>query len=150
VKEAGLKAPIPILALTAGVMENRESSALAGVFDDWVYKPFREKEIFDKLEKHLQVRFISQSATLPAVQGGAPGDGAPFTSADLSVLPAEWLGEFSRMLQTGWSRRLIDLIGRIPSEQSELAGALTDLVHGHQYDRLISMTQEALKEKAHE
>jgi hypothetical protein len=44
----------------------------------------------------------------------------------------------------------MDLIGRIPPEQGDLAGALTVLVRGHQYDRLISLTREALKEKDHE
>jgi DNA-binding response OmpR family regulator len=44
--------------------------ALAGVFDDWVYKPFREEEIFAKLEKHLESSFVSQPAALPgAIQG---------------------------------------------------------------------------------
>ena len=150
VKEAGLKVPIPIIALTAGVMENRESSSLAGVFDDWVYKPFREKEIFDKIERYLRVRFIYKPAALPAVQEDAPENGAGFPSPEMSVLPTEWLKEFFRMLQTGWSGRLMDLISRIPPEQGDLAGVLTVLVRGHQYDRLISLTREALKEKDYE
>jgi CheY-like chemotaxis protein len=149
VKEAGLKVPIPIIALTAGILENRESFPLAGVFDDWVYKPFREKEIFDKIEKHLRVRFVYRSAASPEVRGGAPGSGAEFTSAELSVLPAEWLREFFRMLQKGWPARLIDLIGRIPPENADVAGVLAEWVRGHQFDRLISLTREALKEKDH-
>ena len=150
VKEAGLKVPIPIIALTAGVMENRESSSLAGVFDDWVYKPFREKEIFDKIERYLRVRFIYKPAALTAVQEDAPENGTGFPSPEMSVLPTEWLKEFFRMLQTGWSGRLMDLISRIPPEQGDLAGVLTVLVRGHQYDRLISLTREALKEKDYE
>jgi hypothetical protein len=35
-------------------------------------------------------------------------------------------------------------------EYGDLAGALSDLVRGHQFDRLISLTREALKEKGHE
>jgi len=35
-------------------------------------------------------------------------------------------------------------------EYGDLAGALPDLVRRHQFDRLISLTREALKEKGHE
>ena len=58
----------PIIALTAGVMEDKDSSPLSGVFDDWVYKPFRETEIFDKLEKHLGVQFVYRPSVLSTVK----------------------------------------------------------------------------------
>ena len=56
--EEGKEIHTPIIALTAGVMENIEFSSHSRAFDDWVYKPYREKEIFDMLEKHLGVQFI--------------------------------------------------------------------------------------------
>ena len=88
----------PIIALTAGVMENKESSPLAGVFDDWVYKPFREQALFDKIEGHLGVRFLYRESAPPA---------------DLAHLPGDWLEEFSRALKMGWSKSLLGLIDRI-------------------------------------
>jgi hypothetical protein len=115
-----------------------------------VYKPFRETEIFDKLEKHLGVQFVYQPSVGSAAEAGKAPEKAALTPADLAVLPVEWLREFSQMLQTGWSAQLIDWIGRIPSEHADLAGALADLVRVHQFDRLILPTREALKEKDHE
>jgi signal transduction histidine kinase/CheY-like chemotaxis protein len=96
----------PIIALTAGIMGSEGSSSRSPVFDDWVYKPFRETEIFDKLEKHLGVQFVYQPSVGSAAAAGKAPEKAILTPADLAVLPVEWLREFSRMLQTGWSAQL--------------------------------------------
>ena len=147
--EGGQRVHSPIIAFTAGVME-KESSPLAGVFDDWVYKPFREEEIFAKLEKHLGVRFVYRPAALSAVQEDAPEDRDALTSADLSKLPADWLKEFLQTLKKGRSKQLFGLIDQISREHADLARALGELVRIHQFDRLIQITQEALPENANE
>jgi CheY-like chemotaxis protein len=138
----------PIIALTAGLMENKGSSPLAGVFDDWVYKPFREEEIFDKIEKHLGAQFVYQPSALPAAQEDAPEDRAALTPADLSNLPADWLEEFSRTLTTGRSKPLLTLIARIHPAHAKVGRTLGEWVRIHRFDKLIPLIQGALKEKA--
>jgi len=129
------------------VMENKESSPLAGVFDDWVYKPFREEEVFAKIERHLGVRFLYQGSALTAGKEDNPQDGAAFPPADLAHLPGDWLEEFFRALKMGWSKALLGLIDRIQPEHDQAARVLGELVRIHQFDKLIALTQEALKEK---
>jgi PAS domain S-box-containing protein len=145
--EEGREVHTPIIALTAGVMENQSASPLFWVFDDWVYKPFRETEIFDKLEKHLGVQFVYQ----PYVESAAADRGREkgVTPADLAVLPVEWLKEFFRMLRRGRSAQLIDLINRISPEHADLAGTLAELVHGYRFHDLIVATEGALKGASH-
>jgi CheY-like chemotaxis protein len=138
----------PIIALTAGVMESKESSPVAGVFDDWVYKPFREEEVFDKIERHLGVRFLYRESALAAGREDNTQDGAAFLPADLAHLPGDWLEEFFRALKMGWSKRLLTLIDGIPPEHAYAARVLGELVRIHQFDKLIALIQEALKEKA--
>jgi CheY-like chemotaxis protein/anti-sigma regulatory factor (Ser/Thr protein kinase) len=142
--EEGKEVHTPIIALTAGIMENKASSPLAGVFDDWVYKPFREAEIFGKLEKHLGVQFIYQplEASAAADKGREKG----VTAAELAVLPEEWLREFLQVLRKGRSAQLNDLIHRISPEHADLAGTLAELVHVYRFDHLIVATEGALKE----
>jgi PAS domain S-box-containing protein len=139
---------IPIIAFTAGKMESMDSAPLAGLFDDWVYKPFREEEIFAKLEKHLGVRFVYRRAALPAVQVDAPEDRAAITSADLSKLPTDWLEEFFQTLKTGRSQKLLTLIGRIHPAHARAGRALAEMIRIHQFDQLIRLIQGALQEKA--
>jgi PAS domain S-box-containing protein len=146
-KEDGRKIHTPIIALTAGAMENAESSPLSWVFDDWAYKPFRGKEIFGKLERHLGVGFVYQ----PSVTAEANADkiGVALTPADLSGLPEDWLKEFLQMLRRGRSKELLSLIDRIRLEHGDLARALAERVRVHQFDQLLSFTQEALQGSTH-
>ena len=147
IREAESARPTPIIALTAGVMENEGSPSHPPVFDDLVYKPFREEEIFDKLGKHLGVQFVYQSSTGSAAADKGPEEAA-LTPADLGVLPLEWLKEFSQTLRKGHSVELIDGIERISRDHTDLAGKLTELVRVHRFDRLIPLIREALKENA--
>jgi PAS domain S-box-containing protein len=147
IREAEGARRTPIIAFTAGVMENKDLSPLAGVFDDWVYKPFREEEIFAKLENHLGVRFVSQAAALPGGKADDREDLAALTPADLAKLPADWLEEFSRMLKSGRSKQLLSLIDRIPPEHAKERRALGDLVRVHQFEKLFALIHGTPREK---
>jgi CheY-like chemotaxis protein len=138
----------PIIALTAGVIENEGSPSHSPVFDDWVYKPFRETEIFAKLEQHLGVQFVYQPSVGSAAEADKGPEKAALTPAGLAVLPVEWLREFSQALRKGRSAELMDLIDRISRDHADLAGNLAELVRVHRFDRLIPLVREALKEKA--
>jgi CheY-like chemotaxis protein/anti-sigma regulatory factor (Ser/Thr protein kinase) len=140
----GKEVHIPIIALTAGVMENQSASPLSWVFDDWVYKPFRETEIFDKLEKHLGVQFIYQPSMELAAAGKDRARGV--TATELAVLPLEWLREFFQVLRKGHSAQLNDLISRISQEHTDLARTLAGLVHVYNFHDLMAATEGALKE----
>jgi signal transduction histidine kinase/CheY-like chemotaxis protein len=142
--EGGQRVRTPIIAFTAGVMENKESSLFGEVFDDWVYKPFREEEIFAKLEKHLGVQFV-YPPSVGSVPAKVPEENE-LTPADLAVLPVEWLEEFSRTLRKGRSAELMKLVERISRDHADLAGNLAELVRVHQFDRLIPLIRETLKE----
>ena len=148
IREAESGRRTPIIALTAGVMENEGSLSRSPVFDDWVYKPFRETEIFDKLGKHLRVRFLYQPSVGLAAEEDPGPEKARLKPVDLAVLPLEWLKEFFQKLRKGRSAELIDLIGRISRDHADLAGHLAELVRVHQFDRLIPLVREAIKEKA--
>jgi two-component system sensor histidine kinase/response regulator len=145
--EEGKEIHTPIIALTAGVMENIEFSSHSRAFDDWVFKPYREKEIFDMLEKHLGVQFVYKAPSGPSVDADKALEKDELTSADMAVLPAEWLREFFQMLRRGRSDLSMDLIGRIPPGHTDLAESLAELTRFHRLDKLIPITQEALKEK---
>ena len=47
-----------VVALTASVFEEQRTVVLSAGCDDFVRKPFRDKDIFDVLHRHLGVRFL--------------------------------------------------------------------------------------------
>jgi CheY-like chemotaxis protein len=138
----------PIIALTAGIMESKGPSSHSGVFDDWVYKPFRETEIFDKLEKHLGVQFVYHPSVGSAIDVDNTRDMAALRPADLSILPVNWLREFFQTLRKGRSTQLFNLIDQIRLDHVDLAQTLGELVRIHQYDKLIAATEGALRENS--
>jgi CheY-like chemotaxis protein len=139
---------IPILALTAGVMDNKGFSSHSQVFDDWVYKPYREREVFDMLEKHLGAQFIYRPFVGWAAEAGKGLEKDVLTPANLSHLTAAWLEEFSRSLKRGRSAELLSMIDQISAEHAELARTLAELVRIHRFDKLIAATDGAIKENS--
>jgi CheY-like chemotaxis protein len=146
--EEGKEIHTPIIALTAGVMRGESPFSPSQVFDGLVYKPFRETEIFDEIEKHLGVQFVRRSSVRSAVDVENTRDTAVLTPADLSILPVNWLREFSQTLRKGHSTQLLKLINQITPDHADLAAALAGLVRIHQFDKLIAVTQRTLKENS--
>ena len=146
--EKGKEIHTPIVALTAGVMKGERPSSHSWVFDGLVYKPFREMEIFEMLEKHLGARFVCHPPLRPAVDVENTGQTAALTPADLSILSAGWLNEFFRALRKGHSAQLLGLIDQIRPDHADLARALGELVRIHQFDKLIAVTEGTLKENS--
>ena len=145
--EKGTATHTPIIALTASITENEASVAGSGVFDDFVRKPIQAAEIFAKIEKHLGVQFLSQPSILSAGQASPAQGKAALTAAALSVLPSDWLHEFSQIAQRGRSRNLLGLIDQIRSDHPDLADGLAEMVQVHRFDRLILLAEGALKGK---
>jgi PAS domain S-box-containing protein len=146
--EEGKETHTPIIALTAGVMEDERPSSHSEVFDGWVYKPFRETEVFEQLEKHLGVQFVYQPSVGSAGEGSTLRDKSALTPADLSTLPAIWLKEFLQALKKGRSAPLFNMIDQIRPEHADLAHSLAELVHIYRFDKLIAVTAEVLKENS--
>ncbi|MEJ2747617.1 MAG: PAS domain S-box protein, partial [Anaerolineae bacterium] len=59
-----------VVALTASAFEEDRATILAAGCDDFVRKPFRERDIFNVLHRHLGVRFIYEEIT-PAPEAAA-------------------------------------------------------------------------------
>ncbi len=146
--EDGKEIHTPIIALTAGVMGDERPSSHSQVFDGLVYKPFRETEIFDKLEEHLGVQFVRHPPVRSAVDAESTEDTVALRPADLTTLSADWLNEFYRALKKGHAAPLLKLIDQIRPEHDNLGGTLAGLVHIHQFDKLIAVTEGALKENS--
>ncbi len=146
--EEGKEIHTPIIALTAGVMKGESPPSHSRIFDGLVYKPFRETEIFDELEKHLGVQFVCDSSVRSAVDVENTTETAVLTPASLSILPVNWLREFFQTLRKGRSAQLLKLIDQISPDHADLAGALAGLVRIHQFDKLIAVTEGTLKENS--
>ena len=128
-----------IIAITAGILETEKAMALSVGCDDFLRKPFLERDIFDRIAQHLEVHYICQESTLAPVAHGVFS--GTLTAQDMAKLPSEWLAQFHQAIIEGRSQRMQSLIEQIHSQYSSVADTLIYLVDRYQYEQLLALTE---------
>ncbi|PIG95358.1 ATP-binding protein [Gloeocapsopsis sp. IPPAS B-1203] len=130
-----------IIALTASAFDEERSIILSTGCDDFVCKPFREEEIFEKIAKHLGVRYIyDPTPTEEEVRVHLVREPALLRN-ELARMPSEWVAQlYQAALQTD-EKLIFSLLEQIPDELAALTSALTDLVNNFRIDQIIELTQ---------
>ena len=126
-----------VIALTASAFESDRRLILSEGCDDFVRKPFVEEEIFEKLEKHLGLRFLTeeQHAEEPAA---AREPAVPLTSEILSPMPAQWRAEFRKATVEADYARLERMVENIRPTHPGAAEALAALLRGFEYEKILA------------
>jgi PAS domain S-box-containing protein len=130
-----------IVALTASAFEEDRVLILSGGCDDFVRKPFREAEIFDKLAKHLGVRFVYEDQAQPSA--ARPAEAEELTPDDLAALPAARVTELHQAAAQADADLVLDLIEQVRAGHESLADALMGLVQNYRFDTIMALTQSA-------
>jgi len=135
-----------IIALTASAFEEDRQVILSEGCDDFVRKPFREAEIFDKLTKHLGVCFVYEeaepSAKAPWSADTAASPQERLTPATLAVLPADWVAELYQAAVQADGDLVLDLVEQIRAQHPSVADVLTSLVRNYRLDIIVAVAQE--------
>jgi hypothetical protein len=92
-----------------------------------------EEEIYERLEKHLGVRFLTEEEGAPSASPD------PATPQMFASLPAAWRQEFRKATVEADYARLHALIGEVRSSDSRAADALVALVNGFEYARILAL-----------
>ena len=127
----------PIVAITAGTLEEERSLFQAAGCDDFVGKPFSESIIFDKITQHLGVRYIYESIT--------PSTSSQFklTPDALKIMPSQWLTKLEEAAAKLDQNLLTQLIHEIPAEHSGLHEALQNQVDNFDFDKILSLARQS-------
>lgn len=128
--------PTIIIALTASVFEESRREILAAGCDDFMGKPFRESDLFDRLHQHLGVAFIYETSPVPETD-------MALTPVQLAPLPADWRMALHKVAMSANARQTMQLIEQIKPQYPTLAAQLADLVHNFRFDILMDITQPA-------
>jgi CheY-like chemotaxis protein len=132
-----------IIALTASTFDEQQNLCLAVGCDDFVGKPFREQEIFDKMSHYLGVRYLYAETTSPSASLAThcPLKADSLTPSDLAVMPAPWRNELHQAAMRVNAKLLNQLIQQIPPENHPLADALSELTRQFRFDLLVELTR---------
>ena len=140
IKAGGGPEPV-IIALTASAFEEERAEVLAAGCDDFVRKPFRETEIFEKMANHLNLTYLYEEMAPEAEQQG-PASPVHLTPTDLARLPAKWRVDLREAASRGRSEQLYRLIDLIRADHAQMAEALTTLVQALEFRKIVSLTEQ--------
>ena len=113
-------APPAIIALSASVIDHFHRDLVSFGFDDYVSKPFRVEEIFDKMAQHIGVRYryADEASFMPANQKTAavlPTDPAQIADLQSRLLaqPPDWKSAFHRAVLGAREEQIQQLIQQL-------------------------------------
>ncbi len=131
-----------IIALTAHAFEEERTAILAAGCDDFVRKPFKEAEIFDKMAQHLGVRYIYEDLVQLTEQNDDTQTQVTLRPDALVDLPADWMIELKQAVSRGRAERILKLLEQIEAEHPALARAMTKLVKEYRFEELMALTAQ--------
>ncbi|MBF2027425.1 MAG: PAS domain S-box protein [Oscillatoriales cyanobacterium C42_A2020_001] len=138
--------PPIIVALTGSVFEEDRKVALDMGCSDFVRKPFRTEEIFEKMTEYLGVSYVYADSPPFSDENrlaNSEADNLSLTAESLSIMPPEWIAELRQAATKVNAKLVYSLIEQIPSTQSRLAGALTQLVDDFCFEEIVELTNNS-------
>lgn len=123
-----------IIALTANAFEEDRNKVLENGGDDFVRKPFKEREIFQKMEEHLGLTYIYTADT------GEPGGQEALSTDEVRQAIAKLPLSLNKDIQSAVERidydNVASLLQHIHRQDEALADALFAQLNQYQFDKL--------------
>jgi signal transduction histidine kinase/DNA-binding NarL/FixJ family response regulator len=137
---------VKIVAVTASAFSDQREQVLAAGLDDFLRKPYRAKEVFDCMARHLGVRYL-YGQTTPQTSPDLP-----LRPEALAALPEDLRDELADALRRLEAKRISRVIGRVSEFDSSLGAALTRYADTFSYSVILRALQagtgKSMAEKA--
>jgi PAS domain S-box-containing protein len=131
---AGGKDP-KIIAVTASAMDENRLELMDIGADDFISKPFREAELFEKIHSHVGVKYVY--ADEPTAE--AHEEMAELTPESLEGWPEEILQPMREAVITADLDQLLARIEQVEARDPRIAQCLRRLAEGFQYQKLLDL-----------
>lgn len=140
IKAAGSQAPV-VIALTGSAFEEDRIIALSIGCDDYVRKPFRAEEIFEKMALHLGVRYLYKENSLLSLQ--QPTLKLEELRQALAQMPIDWLEQLHQAAMKVNAKQVQYWIEQMPIANVPLADALSELVDKFCFEEIVTLTKKS-------
>ena len=131
---AGGKDP-KIIAVTASAMDENRQELMAIGADDFISKPFREVELFQKIHAHVGVEYVYAEQPAAAAQEEA----AELTPESLAGWPQDLIHPMREAVITADLDQLLARIQEVEARDPRIAQGLRRLAEGFQYQKLLDL-----------
>lgn len=124
-----------IIAVTASALDENRQDLMAIGADDFISKPFREAELFQKIHNHVGVEYIY--ANQPAVT--SQEEMVELTPDCLAGWPSDIIDPMRQAVITADLDQLLAIIGTVEAHDLKVARALRSLAESFQYQKLLDL-----------
>jgi signal transduction histidine kinase/DNA-binding response OmpR family regulator len=124
---------VKIAAATASAFDSQRDEVLASGFDDFLRKPYRPREIFDCMARHLGLKYVYGTSCW-AHAGDPP---ATLKREQLASLPAALRDELEAALVSLDAKRIAMLVRRVSGHDAQLGVALGCLTGESAYSPIL-------------
>ncbi|MGK7924269.1 MAG: response regulator, partial [Spirulina sp.] len=128
-----------IIAITASILEEERAAIAGSTFDDFTRKPFRAGTIFEKLSKHLGVRYIYEEKQPTAPKPAVSTLSEEEARTALATLPETWRNRLQEATNRLDDESILKLIEEIEPQHPQLAQTLTDLTKKLRFDAIFNL-----------
>ncbi|MEX2176358.1 MAG: PAS domain S-box protein [Pirellulaceae bacterium] len=131
---AGGAAP-KIIAVTASAMDDNRQELMEIGADDFVGKPFREAELFQKIHAHVGVEYLYAEDSTVAGQE----ETAELTAESLALWPRDLIDPMREAVLTADLDQLLANIQAVEARDPRVARGLRRLAEDFQYQKLLDL-----------
>ena len=128
-----------VIALTASAFEEEKVKILSAGCDDFMRKPFQERELLVKIGQYLKVDYLyEEEVKSPATEESLP---LGLTAEDLAVMSLQWRSQLHQAASKVDNQEIYELLQEIPAEYESLAQGLKNLVEDFRCDKIIDLAK---------
>jgi PAS domain S-box-containing protein len=124
-----------IIAVTASAMDENRQDLLAIGADDFISKPFREVELFQKIHHHIGVEYVYAEQPTAAAEEEA----TELTAESLANWPTDLLQPMRDAVITADLDQLLAKIQEVETRDPGIARGLRRLAESFQYQKLLDL-----------
>ncbi len=138
IKETGVGKSTIVAALTAHALEEEKTRILAAGCDDFVGKPFREREIFEVMARHLGVKYTYEVEQLVEKAANTVPE---IKSGQLAALPENLRNRLHQAVIELDMERTQLLIDKISEQDEAIGSVFSKLAKRLDYDSLLKLLE---------
>jgi CheY-like chemotaxis protein len=127
-----------IIAVTASAMDENRQELLEIGADDFISKPFREAELFEKIHAHVGVKYVYAEHPTAETQD----EPTELTSKSLAGWPHDVIDPMREAVITADLDQLLTMIDAVELRDPGVAKGLRRLAEGFQYQKLLDLFSE--------
>jgi len=133
-----------IIALTAHALEEERKNILNAGCDDLIRKPYRDSEIFEALERHLNIEFVQEND----FKNASNETKIKLDIERIKSIPVELIQELIKALEILDKNVSLEAIRRMDKIDPETGNIFKRMVENYQYEELISLMDKIIESGA--